>query len=159
MTSTTHVRARSLIAGLTLGAAVAFSAVAAAVSSATAQELDWATRAGGGNGDIGVGIATSARGDSYVTGVFTDTATFGQGEPNETTLTSIYGRPGYLRGQVRARRRAAVGHPGRRLRLRRGLRHRDQRARRQLRDRELRWHGDLWRGRAQRDQPHLGSGN
>ena len=42
-----HVRARSLAAALTLGAGVALSAVTAAVSSATAQELEWATSAGG----------------------------------------------------------------------------------------------------------------
>ena len=34
------------------------------------------------------GIATDGAGNSYVTGNFEDTATFGAGEPNETTLTS-----------------------------------------------------------------------
>ena len=50
--------------------------------------LLWANRAGGTGRDLGRGIATTERGDSYVTGHFTGTATFGQDEPNETTLTS-----------------------------------------------------------------------
>ena len=50
-----HVRARSLAAALTLGAGVALSAVTAAVSSATAQELEWATSAGGSSDDVGIG--------------------------------------------------------------------------------------------------------
>jgi len=52
--------------------------------------LVWATRAGGaGILYQGSGIATTELGDSYVTGIFTETATFGEGEPNETTLTSV----------------------------------------------------------------------
>ena len=91
MTLTKYVRARSLIAGLTLGAAVAFSAVAAAVSSATAQELEWATRAGGPNFEniFAGSIATDGSGSAIVTGDFSSqTVTFGRGEPYETTLTN-----------------------------------------------------------------------
>jgi hypothetical protein len=57
-------------------------------------ELVWATRAGGGtvlpglSTDLGLGIAVDAAGSSSVTGTFTETATFGAGEPNETVLTS-----------------------------------------------------------------------
>ena len=82
--------ARSLIAGLTLGAGVLLSALPATVSVATAQELEWARRAGSpttGDDEEGHGIATDGRGDSYVTGQFRGTATFGAGEDNETQLT------------------------------------------------------------------------
>src|ERR671918_422077 len=58
-------------------------------SGAQSQELLWATQAGGPSGGIGAfGIATSARGDSFVTGAFAGMATFGAGEPNETILTA-----------------------------------------------------------------------
>jgi hypothetical protein len=83
-----HLCARSLAGALTLGAGVALSARTAAVSSATAQELEWATSAGGVVA-AGRGIATTPRGESYVTGEFRGTAVFGQGEPNETTLTAV----------------------------------------------------------------------
>ena len=43
----------------------------------------WVKQAGGINMDIGYGIASDASGNSYVTGVFGSTATFGS-----TTLTS-----------------------------------------------------------------------
>ena len=79
--------------------------------------LVWATQAGGGTSiEEGLGIATTERGDSYVTGYFTDMATFGQGEPNETTLTSAgnedifvakYDRDGRL---VRATRAGGTGN-------------------------------------------------
>ena len=50
--------------------------------------LLWATSAGGGSDtDQGFGIASDARGNSYVTGAFIETATFGAGD-NETELTS-----------------------------------------------------------------------
>jgi hypothetical protein len=46
-------------------------------------------RAGGdGNGDEGFGIAVDDAGNSYVTGRFVRTATFGIGEPNETVLAA-----------------------------------------------------------------------
>ena len=50
--------------------------------------LVWAKRAGGTGLDVGVGIAVDGSGNSYVTGFFRDSATFGPGETNETTLTS-----------------------------------------------------------------------
>ena len=53
-----------------------------------AQDLDWAKRAGGTGNDWGYGIAKDSAGNSYVTGRFFGTATFGPGETNETTLTS-----------------------------------------------------------------------
>jgi hypothetical protein len=46
--------------------------------------LLWATSAGG----WGHGIATDVRGNSYVTGWFSGTTTFGMGEANETMLSS-----------------------------------------------------------------------
>jgi hypothetical protein len=68
-----------------MGAGLVLSAVAAAVSSAAAQELEWAT-AGGTSQGTGEGIATDSRGNSYVTGWFGFRATFGAGEANETVL-------------------------------------------------------------------------
>jgi Bacterial Ig domain/Beta-propeller repeat/Thrombospondin type 3 repeat len=52
--------------------------------------LAWAKRAGGGSGVFheGHGIAIDGSGNSYVTGWFGGTATFGPGEPNETQLTT-----------------------------------------------------------------------
>ena len=50
--------------------------------------LAWAKRAGGTGSDYGVGISSISDGSSVVTGYFSDTAVFGAGEPNETTLVS-----------------------------------------------------------------------
>ncbi|MEE9423975.1 MAG: SBBP repeat-containing protein [Methylococcales bacterium] len=51
-------------------------------------ELVWAKRAGGTGFDEGNDIAVDDMGIAYVTGSFSDAATFGSGEANETTLTS-----------------------------------------------------------------------
>ena len=51
-------------------------------------DLVWAKRAGGTNDDRSRGIAVDGAGNSYVTGFFKDSATFGPGETNETTLTT-----------------------------------------------------------------------
>jgi hypothetical protein len=90
MKLTKYVRARSLAAAFTLGAGIALSALTAASSVATAQELAWAKQAGGTSNPhtSGWGIAIDGRGNSYVTGYFIRTATFGEGEDNETELTA-----------------------------------------------------------------------
>ena len=54
-------------------------------------DLVWAKRAGGTAVDVGNGIAVDGSGNSYVTGDFGGSATFGPGETNETTLTSSAG--------------------------------------------------------------------
>jgi len=53
--------------------------------------LAWASRAGGSNSDVGKDISILSDGSSVVTGYFNGNATFGQGEANETTLTSAGG--------------------------------------------------------------------
>lgn len=49
-------------------------------------KLVWATSAGGAKADLGFGIATDPLGNSYVAGYFTDSATLGEGQANETVL-------------------------------------------------------------------------
>jgi hypothetical protein len=51
--------------------------------------LLWATSAGGASFDPGFGIATDPLGNSYVTGKFVGTATFGAGEANQTVLEAV----------------------------------------------------------------------
>ncbi len=57
--------------------------------------LAWAKQAGGSNGDIGYCISTQSDSSAVVSGYFGYplgvSATFGQGEPNETTLNSAGG--------------------------------------------------------------------
>ena len=50
----------------------------------------WANRAGGNSEDVGYGITIDADGNSYVTGIFMDTATFGS---NSLTSSGSYGYP------------------------------------------------------------------
>jgi Beta-propeller repeat len=50
--------------------------------------LEWAKQAGGAGADDSFGIAMDGSGNSYVTGFFQGSATFGAGELNETTLVS-----------------------------------------------------------------------
>jgi hypothetical protein len=98
MTSDQQTRHRRLLAALALAVGVVSGALPPIGSAARAQELLWATQAGADNSnmssDEGLGIATTERGGySYVTGFSRGTATFGEaifgeGEPNETTLTS-----------------------------------------------------------------------
>jgi len=50
--------------------------------------LAWAKRAGGANNDFSFGITNLSDNSTVVTGYFSESATFGQGESNETILTS-----------------------------------------------------------------------
>ena len=51
--------------------------------------LAWAKRAGGTHGDYGMGITTLSNDSTVVTGYFYESATFGEGEPNETVLATV----------------------------------------------------------------------
>jgi hypothetical protein len=53
--------------------------------------LQWAKRAGGTSSDEGYGIGVDGSGNSYVTGYFDGSSTFGAGESNQTTLTAAGG--------------------------------------------------------------------
>ncbi len=55
-------------------------------------DLVWAKRAGGTIADFASGIAVNGSGNSYVSGQFAGSATFGVGETSETTLTTAGGR-------------------------------------------------------------------
>ena len=69
---------------------VMLGVIAMLSSSAQAQEgnLIWAKRAGGTGPDDAYRLFVDGAGNSYVTGEFSATATFGAGGPNATTLTS-----------------------------------------------------------------------
>ncbi len=71
-------------------AAVALALLTCAIDAAQAQNgnLLWAKRAGGLFDEQGNGIAVDSQGNSYVTGYFQDTGTFGPGEGNETPLVT-----------------------------------------------------------------------
>lgn len=54
-------------------------------------ELLWVRQAGGAESDFAWAVEGRFDGSVFVTGDFEETATFGEGEPNETTLTSAGG--------------------------------------------------------------------
>jgi predicted Rdx family selenoprotein len=117
-TAASKARLQALLASLALGWGTTLILLSGLGCGAHAQDLEWAVRAGGTGDDIARSIATTPRGESYVTGSFSRTATFGPGEPNETTLTSArgsglfvakYARDGAL---VWARSAGGAGPPG-----------------------------------------------
>lgn len=52
--------------------------------------LIWAKRVGGTNGEYGFGITSLSDNSTVLTGQFKNPATFGEGETNQTILTSGY---------------------------------------------------------------------
>ncbi len=58
--------------------------------------LAWAKRAGGGDADVGNSVAALSDNTTVVTGIFAASATFGQGEPNSTTLSSAGVRDAFV---------------------------------------------------------------
>jgi hypothetical protein len=92
-----RLRSRSYVFCVTL--LVQLLAILAFTTFALAQNLLWAKRAGGTGDDICgglqsnnercAGIAVDGSGNSYVTGSFQFTATFGPGEANQTQLTFV----------------------------------------------------------------------
>lgn len=80
----------ALVALLTIGVGLAVDALPGLTSGAQAQELEWATRAGGSRPNLEVGrdVSVMPGGHSFVTGAFSGTAVFGSDDSNRTTLTS-----------------------------------------------------------------------
>ena len=76
-----YISRNGLIALLAVGLSVSLPA-----QNAT---LAWAKRAGGGMPDDGPGVAVDAGGNTFVTGHFRQTATFGAGDPNPTLVTAF----------------------------------------------------------------------
>jgi hypothetical protein len=62
--------------------------VLAGAFPANGQELDWAKGAGGDSSDYAHSVAADSDSNIYVTGNFYGAATFGQGDPNQTVITS-----------------------------------------------------------------------
>ena len=99
-------RLRSVIATLIL----VMTASLMFIFSVMAQNLDWARNDGGNQMDSAGPIVVDPSGNSYVSGYFEGSATFGAGEANETTLTSegdsdrflvSYDESGYVRWALR----------------------------------------------------------
>ncbi len=59
-------------------------------------DLSWLQQAGGTGACWGVDLATAPGGDVLLTGALDDTATFGLGQPNETTLVATGLQDGFL---------------------------------------------------------------
>ena len=73
--------------------------------------LLWARSAGArAETDGGLELATDPRGDSYVTGDFPGTATFGAGEANETVLEQA-GEADLFVAKYRGQRKKRPAHP------------------------------------------------
>ncbi len=83
-----HVKSRSDSLRCFLFAGFVVALISVSGESAQARNLQWAKRAGGTSGETGFGIAVDGAGNSYVTGDFGGSATFGPGDPSQTVLTS-----------------------------------------------------------------------
>jgi hypothetical protein len=83
----------------------------------SAGQLTWSTQAGGAGETFAHAVAASEDGSSVITGGFSDSATFGQGEAGETTLVSAAAFDVFVArynpdGRLLAWARRAGGDPG-----------------------------------------------
>jgi hypothetical protein len=113
-----EARDRCLMPGAGSWGLIILFVVACAISAgADDATLAWAKRAGGGTTDEGAAIAVDDQGNTYVTGYFRLTATFGAGDPSPVQLTALgqdvfvakYGPGGALRWVRQARSQAGWG--------------------------------------------------
>ncbi len=86
-----NTRTRCLGSRFAVILAAGVAVLTATTQGVAADSFLWALQAGGSGSDEGRGIATDSKGNRLVTGVFTGAATFGAGEPKETTLVSAGG--------------------------------------------------------------------
>jgi hypothetical protein len=99
---TRHFTGR-ILAGLVVCSVVA--------PGASAQSLDWAKQTTGGGIHRAYGIAADSSGNSFVTGLLNDPATFGTGDETETTVTgNIFVASYHPTGALRWARGATGGH-------------------------------------------------
>ncbi len=78
----------AIAATTALAALIVTPQAQAQTGTQTPPELAWAVRAGGTGATSTGNVAFDASGNSYVIGLFSETTTFGAGQPHETTLTA-----------------------------------------------------------------------
>ena len=128
----------------------------AAALPVEAQDLDWATRAGGTGTDIALGKRRTAPVTATSPGRSAARRRSAPARPTRRCSPQQAATTSSSPGTMRAARWSGPNARGNERR--RGLRHRDGRRRQQLRDRGVQGHGDVRPRRGQRDHAH-GSGS